>query len=106
MSELEKKLFAKARRVLFNPQEVTQEVVVISLNEAIELTDNKPISQTLLLDLALIRVKMNLKIELNEYEEKSILNIIKKANEIIVNEDKEVVKQSIEFGKRFSLWDI
>ena len=106
MSELEEKLLQKAKRVLLNPQEVTPEVVTISLNEAIELTDSKPIAQTLLLDLAFYRVKLNLKIELTEFEEKSILNILKKANEISINEFNEVVKHTIVYGARGSIWDI
>lgn len=106
MSELEEKLLQKAKRVLLNPQEVTPEVVTISLNEAIELTDGKPIAQTLLLDLAFYRVKLNLKIELTEFEEKSILNILKKANEISINEFNEFVKHTIAYGTRGSIWDI
>lgn len=106
MSELENKLLGKAQRALFNQSEITEEVVKIGLNEAIELTNNKPISETLLLDLALYRVKENLKVELTEYEQKSILRILKKADEISVNELDEVVKHSISYGTRGSIWDI
>lgn len=45
MSELEEMLFQKARRVLRNPLEVTEDVVILSLQEAKELTENKPIAQ-------------------------------------------------------------
>ena len=57
MNELEIKLLEKAQRVLFNPQEVTEDVVILSLAEANDLIDNKPIPQTLLLELALLRNK-------------------------------------------------
>lgn len=106
MSELEEMLFQKARRVLRNPLEVTEDVVILSLQEAKELTENKPIAQTLLLDLALLRVKLNLKIELTEFEEKSILSILKRADAININELNEVVNHTVLFGTRSSIWDI
>jgi hypothetical protein len=106
MSELEEMLFQKARRVLRNPLEVTEDVVILSLQEAKELTENKPIAQTLLLDLALLRVKLNLKIELTEFEEKSILSILKRADAISINELNEVVNHTVLFGTRSSIWDI
>ena len=106
MSELEEMLFQKARRVLRNPLEVTEDVVILSLQEAKELTENKPIAQTLLLDLALLRVKLNLKIELTEFEEKSILSILKRADAISINELNEVVNHTVLFGTRSSMWDI
>lgn len=106
MSELEEMLFQKARRVLRNPLEVTEDVVILSLQEAKELTENKPIAQTLLLDLALLRVKLNLKIELTEFEEKSILSILKRADAISINELNEVVNHTVLFGTRRSIWDI
>mgnify|MGYP003546377714 FL=1 len=106
MSELEEMLFQKARRVLRNPLEVTDDVVILSLQEAKELTENKPIAQTLLLDLALLRVKLNLKIELTEFEEKSILSILKRADAMSINELNEVVNHTILFGTRSSIWDI
>ena len=99
-------LFLKARRVLRNPLEVTEDVVILSLQEAKELTENKPIAQTLLLDLALLRVKLNLKIELTEFEEKSILSILKRADAISINELNEVVNHTVLFGTRSSIWDI
>lgn len=106
MSELEEMLFQKARRVLRNPLEVTEDVVILSLQEAKELTENKPIAQTLLLDLALLRVKLNLKIELTEFEEKSILSILKRADAMSINELDEVVNHTVLFGTRSSIWDI
>lgn len=106
MSELEEMLFQKARRVLRNPLEVTEDVVILSLQEAKELTENKPIAQTLLLDLALLRVKLNLKIELTEFEEKSILSILKRADAMSINELNEVVNHTVLFGTRSSIWDI
>lgn len=106
MSELEEKLLEKAQRVLYNPNEVTQELVVLALAEANDLVDSKPIPQTLLLDLALLRIKENLKTELSEYEQKSILSIINRANKMSVSESNEVNSYSVGYGKRESAWDI
>ena len=106
MNELEIKLLEKAQRVLFNPQEVTEDVVILSLAEANDLIDNKPIPQTLLLDLALLRIKENLKIELTEYEQKNILSILNRASKISVSESNEVNNYSAGYGKRESIWDI
>lgn len=107
MTALELKLQAKARRVLLNPNEVDEEVVILSLGEAIELTDSKPIKETLLLDLALLRLKENLKIELSEYEQRCFLNIIKTAqNTPTVSETDGEVNYAAQFGSRESVWDM
>ena len=106
MTPLETKLESKAKRVLFNPNEITDDVVILSLGEAIELTESKPIKETLLLDLALLRLKENLKIELSEYEQKCYFHIIKTAqNTPIVSETGEV-NSAVSFGKRDSQWDM
>jgi hypothetical protein len=57
MEELAQKLLAKAQRSLYNLSEVTPELCLESLQEALELTQNKPIPTTMLLDLSLIRLK-------------------------------------------------
>lgn len=106
MNELETKLLEKAQRVLYNPQEVTEDVVILSLNEANDLIENKPISQTLLLDLALLRIKENLKVELTEYEQKTILSILNKAAKISVSVSNEINKYSVGYGSRESEWDM
>ncbi|MBE0491112.1 MAG: hypothetical protein IBX44_02550 [Sulfurospirillum sp.] len=107
MTPLELKLEAKAQRVLLNPLEIDEDVVILSLAEAVELTDSKPIKETLLLDLALLRLKENLKIELSEYEQKCFLNIIKTAqNTPSVNEVDGSVDYAVEYGKRESQWDM
>ncbi len=106
MNELETKLLEKAQRVLFNPQEVTEDVVILSLNEANDLIENKPIPQTLLLDLALLRIKENLKVELTEYEQKTILSILNRAAKISVSVSNEINKYSVGYGSRESEWDM
>ncbi len=106
MNELETKLLEKAQRVLYNPQEVTEDVVILSLNEANDLIENKPIPQTLLLDLALLRIKENLKVELTEYEQKTILSILNRAAKISVSVSNEINKYSVGYGSRESEWDM
>ena len=106
MNELETKLLEKAQRVLYNPQEVTEDVVILSLNEANDLIENKPIPQTLLLDLALLRIKENLKVELTEYEQKTILSILNRAAKISVSVSNEIYKYSVGYGSRESEWDM
>lgn len=106
MTELELKLDAKAKRVLRNPNEVDEELVVLSLGEAKELTDNKPIKETLLLDLALLRLKTNLKIELSEHEEKYYLSIIKQAQNMPVASADGQSSGGAVSGKRESVWDM
>ena len=106
MNELEIKLLEKAQRVLYNPQEVTEDVVILSLNEANDLIENKPIPQTLLLDLALLRIKENLKVELTEYEQKTILSILNRAAKISVSVSNEINKYSVGYGSRESEWDM
>ena len=107
MTTLELKLEAKAKRVLLNPNEVDEEVVILSLAEVLELTDAKPIKETLLLDLALLRLKENLKIELNEYEQKCFLNIIKTAqNTPTISEVDGAVNYAVAYGSKESVWDM
>ena len=106
MNELGTKLLEKAQRVLYNPQEVTEDVVILSLNEANDLIENKPIPQTLLLDLALLRIKENLKVELTEYEQKTILSILNRAAKISVSVSNEINKYSVGYGSRESEWDM
>jgi hypothetical protein len=106
MSELELKLLSKAQRVLYNPNEITEDVVILSFGEAVELTDSKPIKVTLLLDLALLRLKENLKIELSEYEQKCFLNIIKTAHNTPIVSETEVINSAVSYGSRESQWDM
>jgi hypothetical protein len=105
MEELTQRLLSKAQRSLYNLSEVTTELAQESLSEAMELVGNKPIPQTMLLDLAMLRLKLNLKIELNEYEEKQQLFILKKAESIKVDEE-GVPGSAISYGARVSEWDM
>lgn len=105
MNETELELQEKALRALHNISEITPELVVLALSEAIELSESKPISKTLLLDLALLRLKLNLKMELSEYEEKHMRYIISKAEAIRVDDSGEA-NGSFAYGERRSEWDI
>jgi len=53
----------------------------------------------------MLRLKLNLKIELNEYEEKQQLFILKKAESIKVDEE-GVPQSAISYGARVSEWDM
>lgn len=106
MEELAQKLLAKAQRSLYNTTEVTLELCLESLQEAMELTGSKPMQTTMLLDLALIRLKLNLKAELNEYEEKRELYILKKADEIKIDAATLEPTSYFSAGARESEWDI
>lgn len=105
MEELTQKLLLKAQRSLHNPSEVTTEIASESLSEAMELVESKPIPTTMLLDLALLRVKLNLKVELSEYEEKQQLFILKRAESMRVDELGESVSAFVS-GVRESEWDM
>lgn len=105
MEELTQKLLTKAQRSLYNQAEVATELCLESLLEAIELTQNKPIPTVLLLDLALMRLKLNLKVELSEYEEKQQLFILKKADSLKID-DAGVEISSFSVGVRVSEWDM
>jgi hypothetical protein len=106
MEELTNKLLSKAQRSLYNLSEVTQELCLESLQEAMELTQNKPIQQTMLLDLALMRLKLNLKTELTEFEEKQMLFIIKKADEMKIDAVTLELTSYFSAGARESEWDM
>jgi len=106
MEELTNKLLAKAQRSLYNLSEVTTELCLESLTEAMELSGSKPIPQTMLLDLALIRLKLNLKTELSEFEEKQMLFIIKKADEMKIDAVTLEPTSYFSAGDRGSEWDM
>ncbi len=53
----------------------------------------------------MLRLKLNLKVELNEYEEKQQLFILKKAESIKVDEE-GVPGSAISYGARVSEWDM
>lgn len=106
MEELTNKLLSKAQRSLYNTTEVTLELCQESLAEAMELTSNKPIPTTMLLDLALMRLKLNLKTELSEFEEKQMLFIIKKADEMKIDAVTLEPTSYFSAGARESEWDM
>jgi hypothetical protein len=58
----------RAKTSLLNPLELTQEVLVNASNEAIELTQGKNISQAMLGDIAIVRLKLWLKAEITDHE--------------------------------------
>lgn len=98
--ELATLLLAKANRGVFNKSELNWELCLEAVCEALELGGD--VGQTLILDLALIRLKLNLKVPLNEYEEKTQLYIIKKG------EVQKGVKENSLYasGVRSSEWDM
>jgi len=104
------KLLARAKTALFNQSEITQELCETAWSEALDLTNNKPIPETMLLDLAFMRLKLHLKIEVDETESKLAFMAIKEADRRSVTIDSNGVVSSSDAGiktsKRISRWDM
>lgn len=101
-------LLARAKTSLFNSNEVTPELCEVACVEAKELTDNKPIKTTMLIDLAIVRLKLHLKVEVDPIEEKLAMNAIKESKLIPATESTgaEIKKSTIKTGIRTSEWDM
>lgn len=95
----------RAKTSLLNPLELTQEVLVNASNEAIELTQGKNISQAMLLDIAIVRLKLWLKAEVSENEMTLYHQAMKLAMATpLMKSDGEIVR-GIRFGHKRSEQD-
>ncbi len=107
---LKTKLESRAKTALFNTKEITPEVIEGAIFEALDLVNEKPIGDTLLLDLAYVRLKLRLKIDIEQLEEKLAMMAIKEADKValVTNESGEasVILSSVKSGKRVSEWDL
>lgn len=103
-------LLSRAQTALFNPQEVTQALCEVAWGEALELTYSKPIPVTMLLDVAFMRLKLHLKVEVDEIESKLAFMAIKEADRTSVTVDSNGVVSALDTGvktsKRVSEWDM
>jgi hypothetical protein len=106
--ELVAKLQSRATQSLFNQEEVTPEVVETAAMEAMELTENKPIPTTMLLDLAMLRLMLLVKAEPTELAIQLANQAIKRAQSLKVNDEGAAVSGSdaIAYGDRPSSWDL
>lgn len=100
-------LLARAKTALFNQSEVTQELCDRAWAEAVELTRNKPIPTAMLLDLAFMRLKLYLKIEVDETESKLAFLAIKEAEKLsAATSGGGTAPAGIKVNKRVSEWDM
>jgi len=103
-------LLARATTALFNQSEITQELCDTAYGEALDLTGNKPIPVTMLLDLAFMRLKLHLKVEVEDVESKLAFMAIKEAERTSVVVGSDGVLSALDTGvktsKRRSEWDM
>lgn len=86
-----------------NKTEVTTEVLSLALNEAIELIENKPLPQAMLIDLAMFRLRLILKVaNISEIDVKLADMALAKAKTIKL--DATAPSPTIRYGKRDSQW--
>jgi len=102
------KLQSRATQSLFNQEEVTPEVVETAATEAMELTENKPIPTTMLLDLAMLRLMLLVKAEPTELTIQLANQAIKRAQSLKVNDEGAATSGSdaIAYGDRCGSWDL
>ncbi len=79
MEEMIQKLLSRAKQSLYNRSEVTQEIATQAMQEALELTANKTIPTANLMDLAMFRLMLLLKVEPSEVQIMLAQNAIKAA---------------------------
>ncbi|QKF64565.1 hypothetical protein [Campylobacter corcagiensis] len=97
---MEQELMIRAKQSLYNPEEITEQMVEIALKEAKELTQNKPLPEPMIMDLAMFRLKLLLKIEPTELDLILMKEALKMA-EKIEGESGELITQTI-YGIRKS----
>ena len=78
--ELAVQVQKKATTALLNPDEVTTQLAETAAGEALELVQNKEIPDAMMVDLALFRLKLWLKVEIDEHDKKLADAAIKMAN--------------------------
>jgi hypothetical protein len=100
---LEESFYERAVQSLRNPNEVTRELSDLALNEAsIELWD-RAVANHQLLDVAMVRLKINLKIEVSEQD----WLLYKEAKKSAAKIDNEAQLQTlVEIGTKESAWDM
>lgn len=105
MEELIIKLESRAKAALHNQAEITPERLEAAMTEALELTESKPIPEPMVIDLAILRLKMILKVEPSEFDMKLGSDAIKAATRMKVLDDGSGTPSSYAFGEREgSVW--
>jgi hypothetical protein len=99
---LEESFFDRALQSLRNPNEVTRELSDMALSEAsVELWD-RAVADHQLFDVAMVRLKINLKIEVSEQDWLLYKEAKKSAAKI---DDEAQLQTLIEVGVKESAWD-
>lgn len=99
--EIQEKLTLRAKQSLQNKAEITEQIAEIALKEARELTKNLPLPEPTLLDIAMFRLKLLLKIEPNELDLILYKEALKIAGSFSVDENGEILSNT-KYGMRKS----
>ena len=92
---------------LLNPDELTPEVLSAVAKESLELTEGKTIPKAMLLDIAIFRLKLHLKIEVSETDETLYKQAIKKVHSTpLTSDDGTETSTQVKYGQRSSQWDM
>jgi len=111
MMELVAALEQRAKTSLLNPLELTPEILSAAASEAIEISEGKAIPQAMLLDIAIVRLKLYLKVEVSDFEQTCYNQAIKKSvNTALPTTDTDDTSAQtvtgIKSGQRVSEWDM
>lgn len=96
---MNEKLKLRAKQSLQNKAEITDQIVEIALKEAKDLTKNLPLPEALVLDIAMFRLKLLLKIEPTELDLILFRDALKIAEKF--NENGEIASNTL-YGMRKS----
>ena len=99
-------LETQAKTSLLNQEEVTQAVLERASLQALELVENKPIPTTMLVDLAMLRLMLLLKVQPTELEAQLANQALKKAQSLQVSETGTISSSVIAYGDRESIWTL
>ena len=105
-TELMSLLETQAKTSLLNQEEVTQAVLERASLQALELVENKPIPTTMLVDLAMLRLMLLLKVQPTELEAQLANQALKKAQSLQVSESGVTSSSVIAYGDRESIWTL
>lgn len=96
----------RAKRTLNNPAQIQSEDLTQASSEALELVENKPIPQTMLLDLAIFRLMIALQMQPTELETNLANQALKKAQNLKLDDSGVVVASLVKYGDKESIWDM
>jgi hypothetical protein len=96
----------RAKTALSNLDEVTPAMLEQALSEALELTDNKPIPQVMLVDLAMFRLMLSVKAIPTEMDERLANAAISRAQKTKDVADSATSAPFVKYGNRSSEWTL